>query len=81
MTILKVRNVVTKVPHKCSGCLRNFPKDTNMVYEAIVNDGTVDSVYICDSCHNVIKKKNQKVVRFYPGDFYKDAVEYEASCV
>ena len=52
-----------------------------MIYEAIAKNGTVASIYICNSCHNVIKNTGKKVVRFYPGDFYKDAIKYEASCV
>lgn len=81
MTILKVKSIKSKVPHKCSGCLRTFPEDTKMIYEAVASNGTVNSIYICNSCHNVIKNTGKKVVKFYPGDFYKDAIKYETYCI
>lgn len=74
--ILRSKNVITRKPHKCFGCMRTFPENTPMLFEAVAWDGTVDNNYFCASCQHVMSELSY-MDTFGEGGLYDAAVEYE----
>lgn len=50
-TVLKSKTVKTRKPHRCEGCLKEFPPGTEMTVATVVpDDGGIVSEYWCSHC-------------------------------
>ena len=46
--------VVTRKPHQCIGCFRNFQPEERMRYWVGIYEGDFGSCYTCKTCHTCI---------------------------
>lgn len=51
-TVLTNKQVATRKPHKCYGCQKEFPPQSQMRVLITANDGSVNSTYYCQHCDN-----------------------------
>ena len=58
-TVLQSKHVKIAKPHKCWGCLREFPKGTKMHYNVTV-DVIPFSSYWCETCEEIISEIGSK---------------------
>lgn len=49
MELLRQKNVITRKPHVCFGCGREFGKGTPMSFE-VWKDVDINSAYLCETC-------------------------------
>lgn len=54
-TILKNKDVIIKKEHSCFSCLRKFPINTKMRYEVNKDDGDFYTIYICNTCLDIME--------------------------
>jgi len=60
-TYLSWKEVITRKAHECFGCDKKYPKGMKMVRAANADEGTVDTIYWCETCLEYINKN------FYSG--------------
>lgn len=51
--VLTDKQVTTKKPHTCHGCVKRFEAGTMMQYQSGVNEGGFWSIYLCSSCNKL----------------------------
>ena len=54
-TILSWKEVVTRKEHRCFGCNKKYPIGLKMVRAASADEGTVDTIYWCETCLEYMK--------------------------
>lgn len=47
----------TRKDHKCHGCREIIPKGTEVYSQAVADEGTVSTFYVCDECRDWCKNK------------------------
>lgn len=47
---VREKEVKTRKPHQCIGCLETYPKGSLLLYRAYVFDGEFQTDYLCDNC-------------------------------
>lgn len=64
------KKVKTRKPHICHGCVRLFPKNTEMIYSTSVDSSQISSVYWCNDCEEFLSSLPMEEQReeFYEGD-------------
>ena len=77
-SILNPRVVITRKPHICFGCAREFPKGTKMELSCIVDGGTLWTCYLCPTCMKLTQKMRYDD-EYGCGDLLKDALKMEAA--
>ncbi len=50
LELIARKTVITRKPHKCFACCREFPSGTNMIYQTNKYDGRIYSLYSCVAC-------------------------------
>ena len=78
--VLQEKMVKTRKAHYCSGCARQFPKGTEMQYQASVDGGDFFSYYLCPTCVDVVSDylaRDPSGFEFCYGDLIDDALEKE----
>ena len=75
--VLTDKVVKTRKPHICFGCGRQFPKDTEMLYQTVADGGTVNTFYICGTCREVMSHMDYWD-EFGYGDLLEEALELES---
>ena len=73
--LISTKDVVTRKPHRCFGCAREFPFRTKMQKDFIV-DGKPFTSYLCETCQEVVSKWAYDE-EFGYGDLREDAEELE----
>jgi hypothetical protein len=53
--VLREKLVTTRKEHQCWGCLKVFPAQTQMLLQAVLNEGSVSNEYTCKDCQGWIK--------------------------
>jgi hypothetical protein len=56
--VLSEKIVKTKKPHFCFACSRSFPAGSTMKYQANIFDGDFGSLYVCETCQELMDKAN-----------------------
>ena len=81
--VLKEKMVPTKKDHQCWGCLKVFPANTQMLYQAVVHEGSIASLYTCTHCRDWIHENTynwgiDEWESVYQGDIgrWKDGIWY-----
>lgn len=52
------KDVVTKKPHRCEGCLKEFPAGSKLEYNAGKWNGEMNSYYLCSPCRSFIDEND-----------------------
>jgi hypothetical protein len=74
MRVISEHNVITRKPHHCFGCTREYPVGTKMNY--IVNvDDVISGSYWCEICENYMDKQIPHL--YDDGIFYGDLLNEE----
>lgn len=55
-TILRHKYVMTRKPHICFGCGREFEPPVKMISAASADGGTVESYYLCETCDTIVSR-------------------------
>lgn len=53
---LRWKEVKTRKPHRCWGCAKIYPAETEMVSASYVDDGTLYSCYWCETCEEYMRR-------------------------
>ena len=77
MTILDVRQVVTRKPHRCWGCGRRFPPGSSLQRVTDVEHGQFSRLYWCDVCREILAKYHHGD-GFEMGDLKDEDPDWEA---
>ena len=78
--ILNESIVKTRAEHTCHGCGRKFPKNTQMNSAACkFNNNLVVRKYFCEACHHIMVTKNITIDKFWYGELFRDALNYETN--
>lgn len=79
MELLRQKNVITRKPHVCFGCGREFSKGTHMRFE-VWKDVDINSAYLCEMCQCVIREilSEEHYFEYGFGDLRESALEYES---
>lgn len=75
MDVLGRKIVLTRKPHICFGCGREFPKGTSMEKGCVV-DGGAWTCYLCQTCIDIVSKMRYDD-EFGYGDLREEALEKE----
>lgn len=78
METISQKCVTTRKSHQCVLCLREFPKNTRMEVQAILSDGTVGSIYICQTCYWLRPLARDKLIDFYDHNSYPEGCVHDA---
>lgn len=65
--IIAHKYVKTRKPHKCFGCAREFPKGSILKREAVAEDGTVFTAYMCPDCEDYLQSGDYSGEEIYFG--------------
>lgn len=55
-TCIDSKKVVTRKPHKCWGCCREFPKGSELLRVTGTDGGEIASVYWCKVCDAIFQE-------------------------
>ncbi len=53
---IKWKEVKTRKPHRCFGCMKTYPKGTMMVSATNVDGGDINSCYWCNVCQEYMRR-------------------------
>lgn len=76
MDVLGRKVVLTRKPHICSGCGREFPKGTNMERSCVVDGEDIWTCYLCPTCTDICSEMRYGD-EFGYGDLREEALERE----
>ena len=74
--VISHKYVKTRKPHKCFGCAREYPKGSTLNREAIEDDGTVFTAYMCPECEDYLNSGDYSGDEFCFGQLYEAVIEY-----
>ena len=73
--VIAHKYVKTRVPHKCFGCAREFPKGSILNREAVEDGGTVFTAYMCSDCEDYLHSGDYTGEEFCFGDLRESVLE------
>lgn len=76
MDVIGRKVVLTRKPHICFGCGREFPKGTKMERSCVVDSGEAWTCYLCQTCIDISKEMRYND-EFCYGDLREEALERE----
>ena len=76
MDILGIKIVLTRTPHICFGCGREFLKGTNRERSCVVDGGCAWTCYLCPTCTD-IRSEMRYDDEFGYADLREEALERE----
>lgn len=74
--VISHKYVKTRKPHKCFGCAREYPKGSILNREAVEDDGTVFTAYMCPECEDYLNSGDYSGDEFCFGQLYEAVIEY-----
>lgn len=75
MEIIGRKYVITRKPHRCFGCAREFPKGTKMEKSCVIDD-IIRTDYLCMTCVDISSKLESGDMFCY-GDLKEEAIVKE----
>lgn len=76
MDVLGRKIVLTRKPHICFGCGREFPKGTNMERSCVVDGREAWTCYLCQTCIDISSEMRYDY-EFGYGDLREEALKRE----
>ena len=73
--LISTKDVVTRKPHQCFGCARQFPVGTSMRKDFVADDKPF-TAYLCETCQEVVSSMSW-TDSYGLGDLRQDAEEIE----
>lgn len=74
--VIAHKYVKTRKPHKCFGCAREFSKGSILKREAVADDRTVFTAYMCPSCEDYLQSGDFTGDEFCFGDLKEFVVDH-----
>lgn len=81
MELIREKRLITKKPHKCFGCEREFPKGTEMKHQVWADDGSAYNSYLCETCCELVSDHALEFGGYFEygeGELKDEAIEAEA---
>lgn len=76
--VFNCHEVLTRKPHTCFGCGREFPKGTYMERQVVQNDREVYTIHLCNTCQDVISENLQDGEIYYEGELLEKTLAKES---
>lgn len=77
-TMIREKEVITRKPHKCFGCGRNFNKGSKMLLSVAKEGNKLYNIYLCPTCKELITdcELGEDISE---GEMYEEAVIHECA--
>ena len=70
--IVKSKTVITRKPHHCWGCTKEYPAGSEMACVVSVDGGVIGRAYWCNSCNDFLRKHGAEIDPWNDGFCYGD---------